>query len=82
MKQEKGKINRVREEDKYHKKRRRTRRKRNKILRERIINGSKRWRKRMCRRRNMKTQRRVLRHILFSFSQDFQPRQNLPLPDG
>jgi len=42
MKQEKGKINRVREEDKYHKKSRRTRRRRNKILRERIINENKR----------------------------------------
>jgi hypothetical protein len=43
----------VREEDKHHKKSIRRRRKRNKIFRERIINESKRWRKRMCRRRNM-----------------------------
>jgi len=77
MKQEKVKITRVREEDKHHKKSTRTRRRRNKILRERIINENKRWR-----RRNMKTKRRVLRHIFFSFSQDFQLRQNLPLPDG
>jgi hypothetical protein len=82
MKQEKGKINRMREEDKYHKTSGRTRRRRNKILRERIINENKRWRKRMCRRRNMKTQKSVLHHIFFSFLQDFQLRQNLPLPDG
>jgi hypothetical protein len=50
----------VREEDKHHKKSRRTGRRRNKINRERIINENKRWRKRMCRRRNMKTQKRVL----------------------
>ena len=68
MKQEKGKINRVREEDKYHKKSRRTRRRRNKILRERIINEIKRWRKRMCGRRNMKTQQRALHHIFFFFT--------------
>jgi hypothetical protein len=66
MKQEKGTINRVREEDKCHKKSRRTRRRRNKILRERIINENKRWRKRMCRRRNTKTQNRVLHHFFFS----------------
>jgi hypothetical protein len=68
MKQEKGKINRVREEDKYHKNSRRTRR-RNKILRERTINENKRWRKNMCRRRNMKqTEKGITSHIFFFFT--------------